>query len=128
MIFSDRTFRGWYRGGKQDGDLGNQSFVREHVKGHGALGDYFAPLKGGRIKMGDTPSVAYLLRGNPDDPTTESWGGRYQPHSDDSRKTWWVDWSRGRDLPGGPAETVSRWRESYLRDFQRRLDWCRAGR
>jgi len=29
------------------------------------------------LKMGDTPSVAYVLGATPDDPTKESWGGRF---------------------------------------------------
>ncbi len=125
IIVSQGTFRGWYRGGRQDGDLGNESFVQQHVKGHGALGDYFAPLKRGSIKMGDTPSVAYLLRGTPDDPTAPSWGGSYKPHPDGKRKTWWIDLER-RDTGGrDPSETVSRYREQYLRDWQRRLDWLK---
>lgn len=125
MIVSEGTFRGWYRGGHQKGDLGNQSFIQKHIKGHGALGDHFVPLKKGRIKMGDTPSVAYLLRGTPDDPTAPSWGGSYKPHPDGKRKTWWIDLDR-RDLDGkDPQETVSRYREPYLRDWQKRLDWLR---
>jgi hypothetical protein len=77
MIENNSTYRGWFVGGNQDGDLGNRSFVSAHVKGHGALGDYFATMLGGEIKMGDTPSVAYLLQGTPEDPTRDSWGGRF---------------------------------------------------
>jgi hypothetical protein len=125
MIVSDVTFRGWYQGGDQAGDLGNESFIRQHIQGSGALGEHFAPLKGGSIKMGDTPSVTYLLRGTPDDPTAPSWGGSYRPHPDGTRKTWWVDHDR-RSLDGGdPRETVNRYREQYLRDWQRRLQWLR---
>lgn len=29
--------------------------------------------------MGDTPSVAYLLRGHPEDPASPSWGGQFDP-------------------------------------------------
>jgi hypothetical protein len=32
---------------------------------------------GGTIKMGDTPSVAWLLRGTPDDPSKPGWGGQF---------------------------------------------------
>ena len=50
---------------------------RQHVAGHGALGDFFATLLGGTIKMGDSPSVGYLLHGTPDDPSQPGWGGRF---------------------------------------------------
>lgn len=77
MIESNATYRGWFTGGDQSGDRGNASFVTAHVAGHGALGDYFATHLRGVIKMGDTPSVAYLLRGAPEDPAQPSWGGQF---------------------------------------------------
>jgi hypothetical protein len=77
MIESNDTYRGWFTGGDQEGDLGNETFVSRQARGAGALGEFFASLLGGRMKMGDTPSVAYLLRGTPEDPTRPSWGGRY---------------------------------------------------
>ncbi|HUG38524.1 MAG TPA: DUF1593 domain-containing protein [Candidatus Limnocylindrales bacterium] len=77
IIESNDTYRGWFTGGDAERDLGNQSFVTRYASGAGALGDFFAGLLGGRIKMGDTPSVAYLLRGTPEDPKQPSWGGRY---------------------------------------------------
>ncbi len=77
IIESNATYRGWFTGGQQDADLGNEAFVSRHIQDAGALGRYFAGLLGGRLKMGDTPSVAYLLRGTPEDPTQASWGGRY---------------------------------------------------
>jgi hypothetical protein len=77
MIEANATYNGWFVGGDQAGDQGNAGFVTAHVAGHGALGDYFAALLGGVIKMGDTPTVARLLRGAPEDPSQPSWGGRY---------------------------------------------------
>jgi len=47
------------------------------VKGRGALGDFFAGLLNGTIKMGDSPSVGWLLHGDPSDPTKPGWGGRF---------------------------------------------------
>lgn len=129
LIQAETTFRGWYMGGPQDGDLGNVRFVREHVCGRGALGTLFcglAPALGeastGRIKMGDTPSLAYLLRGQAGDPTAEHWGGRFVPHPA-GRPRWWVDdpspaWQVA-DRAG--ARTVSQYREQFLRDWQQRM-------
>lgn len=77
MIETNSTYRGWFVGGNQCGDLGNDTFVAQHVRGHGALGDFFAKLLQGKIKMGDTPSVAYLLYGDPEQPEQESWGGQF---------------------------------------------------
>jgi Cellulose-binding Sde182, nucleoside hydrolase-like domain len=77
IIESNATYRGWFTGGNQSGDWSNSGFVAKHVAGKGALGDYFNTHLGGRIKMGDTPSVGWLLLGNPADPTQPGWGGKF---------------------------------------------------
>lgn len=124
LIHSDTTFRGWYMGGNQKGDLGNQAFVEKYIKSHGALGDLFEPLKDGKIKMGDTPTVSFLLRGTPDDPAQPSWGGRFIRKS--GRPHWWIDDPdpafQEADKPG--AKTVNRWRDDYLRDWAKRMERC----
>lgn len=76
IIEANSTYRGWFTGGEQSGDLDNATFVSTHVKGHGALGDYFAAVAP-RLKMGDTPSLAYALGATPEDPTADSWGGHF---------------------------------------------------
>ena len=76
IIENNSSYRGWFVGGNQDGDLSNTAFVQTQIKGHGALGDYFAGIDN-TLKMGDTPSVAYLLGKNPEDPTQDSWGGHF---------------------------------------------------
>jgi len=76
IIENNATYRGWFTGGRQDGDLGNAAFVQRHVKGHGALGDYFTGIAP-QIKMGDTPSLAYVLGAHPEQPDAGGWGGRF---------------------------------------------------
>ena len=77
IIEANTTYRGWFTGGNQAGDWGNAAFVRAHVAGHGALGDFFTTLLQGTLKMGDSPSVGYLLHGTPEDPSQPGWGGRF---------------------------------------------------
>jgi len=86
MIEANATYRGWFTGGNQTGEWSNTAFVAQHVAGRGALGEFFATLLGGTIKMGDSPSVGYLLHGTPDDPSQPGWGGRFVRVWDD-RKT-----------------------------------------
>ena len=120
LIEADTTFRGMYVGGEQAGDLGNREFIARHVRGHGALGDLLFAKKAD-IKMGDTPSVLYLLRGNAEDPTGESWGGAFV-RPDPARPYWTDDPDpalREGNFPG--ARTVNRWRAEYLRDWQQRM-------
>lgn len=124
LIEADTTFRGMYAGGPQEDDLGNLAFVAQYVKGHGALGDLlFAKKK--EIKMGDTPSVLYLLRGPSEDPSAAHWGGAFVRRGTGANH--WTDSPdpelREKNYAG--ARTVSRWREAYLRDWQRRMEVLR---
>jgi hypothetical protein len=90
IIEANSTYMGFFRGGNQDGDLGNRGFVTAHLKGHGALGDYFATIAP-EVKMGDTPSLTYLLSpgANPESPAAEagSWGGGFVHAWDRPRTT-----------------------------------------
>ena len=86
IIEANSTYRGWFVGGNQQGEWGNKEFVTQHVAAHGALGDYFSTHLSGTIKMGDTPSVAWLLKGTPEDPSKPGWGGQFvraweRPHA-----------------------------------------------
>ena len=112
-------------GGYQEGDYGNLSFVETHIKGHGALGDLFYTQKKD-IKMGDTPSVLYLLHGNPDDPEGESWGGTYV-RTDHGPHYWTdnpIDSLIENKRPG--AKTVNKFRKDYLDDWASRMNWLAA--
>jgi hypothetical protein len=77
MIEANATYRGWFVGGPPTGEWSNTGFVTTHVAGAGALGRFFAGQLDGQMKMGDTPSVAWLLHGVPDDPSQDGWGGRF---------------------------------------------------
>lgn len=77
IIEANSTYRGWFVGGDQSGEWGNREFVEQHVAGKGVLGEFFNTQLGGTIKMGDSPSVGWLLRGTPDDPTKPGWGGSF---------------------------------------------------
>jgi hypothetical protein len=76
IIESNATYRGWFVGGNQSGQWGNKAFVSKHIAGKGALGDFFVSKKSD-IKMGDTPSVGWLLKGTPEHPSQPGWGGRF---------------------------------------------------
>jgi len=76
IIESNATYRGWFVGGNQLGQWDNRAFVSQYIAGKGALSDFFVSKKDD-IKMGDTPSLGWLLKGTPDDPTQPGWGGSY---------------------------------------------------
>jgi lysophospholipase L1-like esterase len=83
MIEANETYWGWFMGGNQEGDRGNDTFVTTHVAGRGALGDFFAndirfeSVTRTTLKMGDSPSVGWLLHGKLEDPTFPGWGGQF---------------------------------------------------
>lgn len=79
MIEANSTYRGWFVGGDQSGEWDNKTFAATHAAGRGALGDYFAGILNGVLKMGDSPSVGYLLSGASPDPGRGGWGGRFVP-------------------------------------------------
>lgn len=120
FIESNTTFRGMYMGGYKKKGYGNESFVASHVKDQGALGNLFYEKKKD-IKMGDTPSVLYMLKGDPSNPETESWGGRFR--STDHGANYWTDIQSPEFVVNGKegAKTVSRWRKAYLNDWKKRI-------
>jgi hypothetical protein len=83
MIESNSTYRGWFMGGYQQGDFAAEAFAEKRAAGRGALGEFFAHgisfegQKRTSLKMGDTPTFSWLLRGNPEMPFQPGWGGRY---------------------------------------------------
>ncbi|WP_163712436.1 DUF1593 domain-containing protein [Mangrovibacterium lignilyticum] len=77
IIESNSTYRGWFTGGNQSEALNNNGFPAQSIAGRGAIANFFMTQLGGTIKMGDTPSLAWLLNGNQEDPTQPGWGGQY---------------------------------------------------
>jgi hypothetical protein len=76
IIESNSTYRGWFTGGIQTGQWSNKEFVKQHVAGKGALGEFFN-VQLDAMKMGDTPSLGWLLKGTPEDPSQPGWGGQF---------------------------------------------------
>jgi hypothetical protein len=128
------TFRGVYQGGEQGGEWGNRTFVEMNIRGKGSTrGGYFAEKCGdafplanwpaGILKEGDSPSILYLLSprlagvGDVDDPTAESWGGRFRPADPARFPNYYID------LDASPDEcqaTISRWRVDFLAHWKER--------
>lgn len=81
MIEANATYRGWFMQDDVAADLTNEGFFKKYIRDRGAMGREFINHYEGHIKMGDTPSLAYLMAGNPDDPAGESWGGSFVPMS-----------------------------------------------
>jgi hypothetical protein len=85
MIEANATYRGWFIDSDSPENIKGEAYYNNFIQGHGALGKAFKNYYNGKIKMGDTPSLVYLMNGNPDDPTGESWGGSFTKINRSSR-------------------------------------------
>lgn len=77
MIESNATYRGWFMDSDSPENIKGKAYYDNFIQGRGAMGKAFKNYYDGSIKMGDTPSLAYVMNGDPDDPTSISWGGEY---------------------------------------------------
>lgn len=77
MIENNVAYRAFISDGRNN-DKYNAGFYEHFAKGAGRLGADFGRYLGGRPKMGDTPSLLYMMDGDPADPAGESWGGRFE--------------------------------------------------
>ena len=85
MIEANATYRGWFMDEDSPDNLKGKAYYVNYIRGQGAMGKDFINYYKGEIKMGDTPSLAYLMDGDADDATGESWGGSFTPINRSSR-------------------------------------------
>lgn len=86
IIEANATYRGWFMEDENaPKNMSGAAYYENFIKGHGAMGADFINYYKGHIKMGDTPSLAYLMKGNPNNPMGESWGGKFKPITYSSR-------------------------------------------
>jgi hypothetical protein len=123
-LFMDGMIRGIYITGlRQERKYGNVGFVKKVARSAGNLGKLFyrmsAPIDVNRygIKMGDTPSVFFVMNGDWSNPGKPSWGGKFCKVS---KKQW--RGCKSKSIAGYPgAGWIAKHRPHYLRDFERRL-------
>lgn len=84
MIECNASYRGFIAS-KADGSHEEGYFERVMAQA-GVLGPDFANYYKGSIKMGDTPSLLYMMQGDPADPSSESWGGMFEKQHFSPRK------------------------------------------
>ena len=77
FIENNSSYYGFFSDKNVNDSLDFRNFYQNHIKGAGALGPDFIKYYKGNIKMGDTPSLLYMMHGEPGDPYKESWGGKF---------------------------------------------------
>ena len=80
MIENNSTYRSFIAKYKLQ-DQWNGGFYNHYVKGNGFLGADFYNYLQGRPKLGDTPSLLYMMDGDPANPEKESWGGSFERYA-----------------------------------------------
>ncbi|SDK98826.1 protein of unknown function [Catalinimonas alkaloidigena] len=98
FIEANATYRGWFMDEGAPTELSNDGYYDHAIRARGHLGRNFKQHYGGSVKMGDTPSLAYVMHGDPHDPTGESWGGSFTPITHSARRIF--------DRPSTERDTV----------------------
>ncbi|MBQ7422605.1 MAG: DUF1593 domain-containing protein [Prevotella sp.] len=76
MIENNTTYRGFIYDSKNH-DQWNTGFYDRFICNTGHLGRNFADYYKGNPKLGDTPSLLYMMNGDPSQPERQSWAGRF---------------------------------------------------
>ena len=88
MIENNSTYRSFISKYKQN-DRWNGGFYDYYVKGNGYLGADFYNYLQGKPKLGDTPSLLYMMDGDPANPEKDSWGGSFERYSYTPRRVFY---------------------------------------
>ncbi|MFC6099199.1 nucleoside hydrolase-like domain-containing protein [Olivibacter domesticus] len=78
FIESNGSYNGFFSDNKAPDSLKNANYYNCYIQEAGYLGKDFKNYYKGVIKMGDTPSLLYMMDGDPNDPLKESWGGSFE--------------------------------------------------
>lgn len=84
FIEVNASYRGFISNGRSSDNF-TQSYYHEYIRGAGYLGKDFVNYYRGNPKMGDTPSLLYMMDGDPNNPEKESWGGSFEKLSHSPR-------------------------------------------
>lgn len=76
MIENNTTYRAFIYDSKNNDEY-NKGYYDTFIRGAGHLGSDFGAYYKGNPKLGDTPSLLYVMNGDPSNPEKQSWGGRF---------------------------------------------------
>ncbi len=77
IVENNASYRGFITDNNRH-DIYNALYYDHAIAGAGAMGSDFKNYYGGHVKMGDSPSLFYVMHGIADDPEGESWGGSFE--------------------------------------------------
>ena len=85
FIEVNSSYYGFFSNTTELDKVNNSNYYDTVIKGAGNLGLDFKKYYNGEIKMGDSPSLFYLMDGNPEKTERESWGGSFEKINHSSR-------------------------------------------
>ena len=79
FIEANASYRGFFSNTGVPDSLNSKNYFANYIREAGYLGqDYDNNRYEGNVKMGDTPSLLYMMDGDPDTPGRDNWGGSYE--------------------------------------------------
>jgi hypothetical protein len=78
FIEVNSTYYGFFSHDNAPDSVKRSDYYDRYIKAAGELGEDFKKYYNGDVKMGDTPSVLYMMYGDPNNPMRESWGGSFE--------------------------------------------------
>lgn len=72
------SYRGFFSNTGMPDSLRTENYYNRYIRGAGYMGKDFINYYKGNVKMGDTPSLLYMMDGDPNNPLKESWGGSFE--------------------------------------------------
>lgn len=85
FIEANGSYNGFFSNNGSPDSLNTRNYYDRYIRAAGNLGKDFKNYYKGNPKMGDTPSLLYVMDGNPNDPFRESWGGSFEKFSHSPR-------------------------------------------
>lgn len=86
LIEDNSSYYGFFSTKGMPDSVHTTNYYEQYMLGAGNMGNAFGKYYGGNVKMGDTPSLLYMMDGDPNDPTKESWGGSFIPFDHSPRR------------------------------------------
>ncbi len=94
FIEVNASYYGFFSDKQTLDSIKTSNYYDKYIQASGYLGKDFKNYYKGDVKMGDTPSLLYMMDGNPNDPGRESWGGSFEKFNHSPR----VQFNRATNL------------------------------
>lgn len=78
FIEVNSSYYGFFSNNTSPDSIQTSDYYNRYIRAAGHLGKDFKNYYKGEVKMGDTPSLLYMMDGDPGNPLRESWGGSFE--------------------------------------------------